>query len=80
MAVKLTKISIRITGAQLIKNLRHNLGGYLASIHDQEIPTKYLIIKQQKEAGEETTYNTKSTKNVDLGCPLRIIYQLDTIW
>ena len=33
--------------------------GYLASIHDQEIPTKYLINKRQKEAGKETTCNTK---------------------
>ena len=33
--------------------------GYLASIHDQEIPTKYLINKRQKEAGKEATYNTK---------------------
>ena len=31
----------------------------LASIHDQEIPTKYLINKRQKEAGKETTCNTK---------------------
>ena len=33
--------------------------GYLASIHDQEIATKYLIKKQQKEAGKEATCNTK---------------------
>ena len=45
--------------------------GYLASIHDQEIPAKYLINKRQKEAGKETTCNTKcrlgkhSTKDVN---------------
>ena len=33
--------------------------GYLASIHDQEIPTKYLINKRQKEAGKEATCDTK---------------------
>ena len=33
--------------------------GYLAPIHDQEIPTKYVINKWQKEAGKETTCNTK---------------------
>ena len=33
--------------------------GDLASIHDQEIPTKYLINKRQKEAAKEATCNTK---------------------
>ena len=33
--------------------------GCLASIQDQEIPTKYLISNRQKEAGKETTCNTK---------------------
>ena len=33
--------------------------GYLASIHGQEIPAKYLMNKRQKEARKETTCNTK---------------------
>ena len=32
---------------------------YLPLIHDQEIPTKYLINKRQKEAAKETTCDTK---------------------
>ena len=41
------------------KNMTSQFEGYLASIHDQEIPTKYLINKPQKEAGKETTCNSK---------------------
>ena len=41
------------------KSMTSQFEGYLASIHDQEIPTKYLINKRQKEAGKETTCNTK---------------------
>ena len=41
------------------KSMTSQFEGYLASILDQEIPTKYLINKQQKEAGKETTCNTK---------------------
>ena len=33
--------------------------GYLPSIHGQEIPSKYLTNKRQKEARKETTCNTK---------------------
>ena len=50
--------------------------GYLVSIHDREIPTKYLITKLQMEAGKEATCNTKcrlckhSTKDVTISsCP-----------
>ena len=41
------------------KSITSKFEGYLASIHDQEIPTKCLINKQQKEVGKETTCNTK---------------------
>ena len=41
------------------KNMTSQFEGYLALIQDQEIPTKYLINKRQKEAGKETTCNTK---------------------
>ena len=41
------------------KSMTSQVEGYLVSIHDQEIPTKYLINKRQKEAGKETTCNTK---------------------
>ena len=33
--------------------------GYLTSIHGQEIPTKYLTNKRQKEADKERTCDTK---------------------
>ena len=45
--------------------------GYIASIHDQENPTKYLINKWEKDTGKETTCNTAcrlckhSTEDVD---------------
>ena len=41
------------------KSMTSQFEGYLASIHDQEISTKYLINKRQKEAGKEVTCNTK---------------------
>ena len=41
------------------KRMTSQFEGYLTSIHDQEIATKYLNNKQQKEAGKETTCNTK---------------------
>ena len=41
------------------KSMTSQFEGYLASKHDQEIPTKYLINKRQKEAGKEVTCNTK---------------------
>ena len=41
------------------KRMASQFEGYLASIHDQEIPTKYLINKRQKKPGEETTSNIK---------------------
>ena len=53
------------------ESMASQFGGYLASIHDQEIPTKYLINNRQKKAGKETTCNTKcrlckhSTKDVN---------------
>ena len=37
------------------KSITSQFEGYLASLHDQEIPTKYLINKRQKEAGKEVT-------------------------
>ena len=41
------------------KSMKSQFEGYLASIHDQKIPTKYLINIRQKEAGKETICNTK---------------------
>ena len=68
------------------KSMTSQFEGYLASIHDQEIPTKYLINKRQKEAGKETTCNTKcrlckhTTKDVNHVISSCSIYQLDTTW
>ena len=41
------------------KNMTSQFEGYLSSIYDQEIPTKWLINKRQKDAGKETTCSTK---------------------
>ena len=55
-----SKIDTNISKARLTdKSMTSQFEGYLASIHDQEIPTKYLINKRQKEADKETTCNTK---------------------
>ena len=64
--------------------------GYSASIHDQEIPMKYLISKWQKEAGKKqhailnVDYVNTVPKMLTISsapaqrCLLGIIYQLDT--
>ena len=41
------------------KNMTSKFQCYLASIHNQKIPTKYLINQRQKKASKETTGNTK---------------------
>ena len=33
--------------------------GYLSAISDQELPTKYLLNKRDKDAGKTPTYDTK---------------------
>ena len=45
------------------KSMTSQFEGYLASMHDQEIATKYLINKRQKEAGKEITCDTKHAVN-----------------
>ena len=55
-----SKIDTNISNSRSTdKSMMSQFEGHLASIHDQEIPTKYLINKQQKEAGKETTCNTE---------------------
>ena len=41
------------------KSTTSQFEGYSASIHDQEIPTKYFINKRQNKAGKEVPCNTK---------------------
>ena len=62
-------IDIKLSKTRAVnKTVSSHFEGYLNAIHDQEIPTKFLINKHQRDSGQEPTCNTKcrlSKNNVE---------------
>ena len=53
-------IDIKLSKTRAVnKTVASHFQGYLNAIHDQEIPTKFLINKHQPGSGQEPTCNTK---------------------
>ena len=53
-------IDIKLNKTRAVnKTVSSHFEGYLNAIHDQEIPTKFLINKHQRDPGQEPTCNTK---------------------
>ena len=53
-------IDIKLSKTRAVnKTVSSHFEGYLNAIHDQEIPTKFLINKRQRDSGQEPTCNTK---------------------
>ena len=53
-------IDIKLSKSRAVnKTASSHFKGYLNAIHDQEIPTKLLINKRQRDSGQEPTCKTK---------------------
>ena len=53
-------IDIKLSKTRAVnKTVSSHFEGYLNAIHDQEIPTKFLINKCQRDSEQEPTCNTK---------------------
>ena len=53
-------IDIKLSKTRAVnKTVSSHFKGYLNAIHDQEIPTKLLINKRQRDSGQEPTCKTK---------------------
>ena len=53
-------IDIKLSKTRAVnKTISSHFEGYLNAIHDQKVPTKFLINKRQRNSGQEPTCNTK---------------------